>query len=154
MIGLSLLPSPRPSPFQRKLVRASRASYGPFALDKGRSLGFASAQRYYIRPVKTRSRYGSAAEPLSLATLTQLVGSLCKRHAVTGSLRLRPLAGARFQVLFHSPARGASHLSLAVLVRYRSSAVFSLAGWSPRFRTGFLVPRPTQVPHSLQALCP
>ena len=24
--------------------------------------------------------------------------------------------------------------------------VFSLAGWSPRIRTGFLVPRPTQVP--------
>ena len=23
--------------------------------------------------------------------------------------------------------------------------VFSLAGWSPRIRTGFLVPRPTQV---------
>lgn len=46
---------------------------------------------------------------------------------------LRPLASARFQVLFHSPSRGASHLSLTVLVRYRSSAVFSLAGWSRGF---------------------
>ena len=99
-----------------------------------------------IRPVQTRSRYGSATEWLSLASLKQLVGSLCKRHAVTLSLGLQPLVGARFQVLFHSPARGSSHLSLTVLVRYRSSAVFSLAGWSPQIRTGFHVPRPTQVP--------
>ncbi len=66
-----------------------------------------------------------------------------RRHSIK---ELRPLVGARFQVLFHSPARGASHLSLAVLVHYRSSAVFSLAGWSPQIRTGFHVPRPTQVP--------
>ena len=33
---------------------------------------------------------------------------------------LRPLVGDRFQVLFHSPRRGAFHLSLTVLVRYRS----------------------------------
>ena len=33
---------------------------------------------------------------------------------------LRPLVDARFQVLFHSPVRGAFHLSLTVLVRYRS----------------------------------
>ena len=68
------------------------------------------------RPVQTRSRYGSATEWLSLASLKQLVGSLCKRHAVTLSLGLQPLVGARFQVLFHSPARGSSHLSLTVLV--------------------------------------
>ena len=67
---------------------------------------------------------------------------------------LPPLVGARFQVLFHSPVRGASHLSLAVLVHYRSSAVFSLAGWSPRIRTGFLVPRPTQVPVLAITRCP
>ena len=33
---------------------------------------------------------------------------------------LRPLVGARFQELFHSPVRGSFHLSLTVLVRYRS----------------------------------
>ena len=32
--------------------------------------------------------------------------------------------------------------------------VFSLAGWSPRIRTGFLVPRPTQVLQSMHARCP
>ena len=86
--------------------------------------------------------------------MKQLVGSLCKRHAVTPSRVLRPLASAQFQVLFHSPSRGASHLSLTVLVRYRSSAVFSLAGWSPRIRTGFHVPRPTQVPAKTSARRP
>ena len=106
------------------------------------------------RPVQTRSRYGSAPEGLSLATLMQLVGSLCKRHAVTAFRQLPPLVGARFQVLFHSPVRGASHLSLTVLVHYRSSAVFSLAGWSPRIRTGFHVPRPTQVPAYVTTRCP
>ena len=34
--------------------------------------------------------------------------------------KLQPLVSARFQVLFHSPVRGAFHLSLTVLVRYRS----------------------------------
>ena len=102
------------------------------------------------RPIQTRSRFGSVAERLSLATLKQLVGSLCKRHAVTARMQLPPLVGERFQVLFHSPVRGASHLSLTVLVHYRSSAVFSLAGWSPQIRTGFHVPRPTQVsPYSI-----
>ena len=33
---------------------------------------------------------------------------------------LRPIVGARFQVLFHSPVRGAFHLSLTVLVHYWS----------------------------------
>ncbi len=34
---------------------------------------------------------------------------------------LRLLVSARFQVLFHSPRRGSFHLSLTVLVHYRSS---------------------------------
>ncbi len=34
--------------------------------------------------------------------------------------RLPLLVGNPFQVLFHSPHRGAFHLSLTVLVRYRS----------------------------------
>ena len=40
-----------------------------------------------------------------------------RRHPLPG---LRPLVGAQFQVLFHSPVRGAFHLSFTVLVRYRS----------------------------------
>ncbi len=42
------------------------------------------------------------------------------------------------------PSRGAFHLSLTVLVHYRSSRVFSLGGWSPQLPTGFLVSRGTR----------
>ena len=44
------------------------------------------------------------------------------------------------------PSRGAFHLSLTVLVRYRSHGVFSLGRWSSRIPTGFLVPRGTWDP--------
>ncbi len=40
-----------------------------------------------------------------------------RRHSIK---KLRPIVGARFQVLFHSPVRGAFHLSLTVLVHYWS----------------------------------
>ena len=40
-----------------------------------------------------------------------------RRHPTRG---LRLLVGIRFQELFHSPYRGAFHLSLTVLVHYRS----------------------------------
>ena len=52
------------------------------------------------------------------------------RHTVSGSISL--------------PSRGSFHLSLTVLVRYRSSRVFSLGMWSPQLPTGFLVSRGTQ----------
>jgi hypothetical protein len=38
-------------------------------------------------------------------------------------------------VLFHSPHRGSFHLSLTVLVHYRSSKVFSLGRWAPQLHT-------------------
>ena len=51
------------------------------------------------------------------------------RHWVSGSISL--------------PSRGSFHLSITVLVRYRSFAIFSLGRWSCQIQTGFLVPRPT-----------
>ena len=44
------------------------------------------------------------------------------------------------------PSRGTFHLSLTVLVHYRSPLVLSLAGWSPRIQSGFHVSGFTQVP--------
>jgi hypothetical protein len=45
------------------------------------------------------------------------------------------------------PLRGTFHLSLTVLVRYRSPLVLSLAGWSPRVQSGFHVSGSTQEPN-------
>ena len=48
------------------------------------------------------------------------------------------LVGIRFQVLFHSPHRGSFHLSLTVLVHYRSQASYLVLGdGPPGFPPGF-----------------
>ena len=52
------------------------------------------------------------------------------RHAVSGT--------------FDSPPGVLFHLSLTVLLHYRSLEVFSFGGWSPRLPTGFPVSRGTQ----------
>ena len=69
--------------FQPQQVRSSTTFYRRFNLVMGSSPGFASAARYYGRPIKTRFRYGCIAELLTLATYEQLAGSLNKRYAVT-----------------------------------------------------------------------
>ena len=53
----------------------------------------------------------------------------CK-HTVSGSISL--------------PSRGAFHLSLTVLIHYRSPIVFSLTRWSSQIQAEFLVFRPTR----------
>jgi hypothetical protein len=53
------------------------------------------------------------------------------RHAVSGTVSL--------------PSRGAFHLSLTVLVHYRSARVFSLGVWSPPLPTRLPLARGTQV---------
>jgi hypothetical protein len=45
------------------------------------------------------------------------------------------------------PLWGTFHLSLTVLVHYRSPLVSSLAGWSPRIQSGFHVSGSTQEPN-------
>ena len=63
LIGLSLLPTAHPSPFQRKLVRSSMECYLHFNLDMGRSLGFASAPDDWTACKRTVS--GSISLPCS-----------------------------------------------------------------------------------------
>ena len=58
--------------------------------------------------------------------------------------RLLLFVSIRFQVLFHSPNRGTFHLSLTVLVHYRSQKVFSLTRWFWQVPTEFLLDRGTQ----------
>ena len=57
---------------------------------------------------------------------------------------LRPLVSVRFQILFHSLVQGTFHLSLTVLVRYRSLNIFSLTRWFWQIHTGFHMSRATQ----------
>ena len=121
LIGLSLLPSPHPEAFQRLLVRSSIRCYPDFNLDKGRSLGFASAATDSSPSSDSLSlRLGASLPLASPVTATRrFIMQKARRHTIKV---LRPLVGVRFQELFHSAARGAFHLSLTVLVRYRSLA--------------------------------
>ena len=119
LIGLSLLPSPHPEAFQRLLVRSSIPCYRDFNLDKGRSLGFASAAHDltpFSDSLSLRLRT-SLSLALPKTTTRRLIMQKARRHSI---LLLRPLVGVRFQELFHSLNQGAFHLSLTVLVRYRS----------------------------------
>ena len=94
------------------------------------------------RPIQARFHYASA----NWLKLAHKINSLDRstkstpsprgaptpcRHTVSGSISL--------------PSRGSFHLSIAVLVHYRSYIIFSLGWWSSRIQTGFLVPRPTRV---------
>ena len=101
-----------------------------------------------VRPIQTRFRYDYGCHFLSLATEINsqahspkgtpsgIIGNNRFYPEAQPIIALRPLVSLRFQVLFHSPHRGAFHLSLTVLVRYRSQSVFSLGEWSPQIPTG------------------
>ena len=144
MIGLSPLSPGHRRTFQRTSVRPSTGSYPRFSLPRDSSPGFASAARDSSRPVKARFRYGSLS--VNLAPRQRLAGSFYKRHAVTPRRVLRLLVGARFQVLFHSPPGVLFTFPSRYWCAIGHMGVFRLGGWSPRVRTGFHVPGPTQVP--------
>ena len=119
LIGLSLLPSSHPEAFQRLSVRSSIPCYRDFNLAMGRSLGFASTAGNYMPYSDSLSlRLRDSCHLTSLTTVTRrFIMQKARRHC---QWQLRPLVGTWFQGLFHSPARGAFHLSLTVLVHYRS----------------------------------
>ena len=140
------LPTAPPSHLQLTPVRASTGSYTRFPLAMGRSRSFGSVNG------NKNALFGLAfARPACRKHLSgrrqQLAGSLCKRHAVTPLRRgrLRLFAGNLVSGSVSLPSRGAFHLSLTVLVRYRWRRVFSLGGWSPRIPARFLVSRSTRV---------
>ena len=119
LIGLSLLPSPHPEAFQRLLVRSSIWCYPDFNLDKGRSLGFASTPSDWTPcsdSLSLRLRVSSHLTSPEKVT-RRFIMQKARRHT---KKVLRPLVGTWFQGLFHSPVRGAFHLSFTVLVHYRS----------------------------------
>jgi hypothetical protein len=110
------------------------------------------------RPIQTRFRYGYGCHSLNLATKIN-----SQTHSPRGTpsgiavrkdshpstnppLALRLLVSLWFQVLFHSPNRGTFHLSLAVLVHYRSPSVFSLGEWTPQLPAGLACPAVLRYP--------
>ena len=119
LIGLSPLPTGHPKTFQRQPVRSSTMCYHSFNLPMGRSHGFASTITNYS--ALFRLAFASAAHLkclTSLATVTRrLIMQKARRHPTNG---LRPLVSVWFQDLFHSVIHGSFHLSLTVLVHYRS----------------------------------
>ena len=112
------------------------------------------------RPIQTRFRYASRCHSLRLATCMNsqthspkgtpsgLAGSHPIPRILNLPLALRLFVSVRFQVLFHSPSRGAFHLSLTVLVHYRSPNVFSLGEWSPQLPAGLACPAVLRIPTS------
>ena len=105
-----------------------------------------------IRPIKTRFRYGFGCNSLNLATeinsqahsprgtLSGIARNVPISRGLNLLLALQLLVSLWFQVLFHSPNRGTFHLSLTVLVHYRSPSVFSLGKWTSQLPAGLACP--------------
>ena len=118
LIGLSPLPSGHPKTFQRQRVRSSTICYYSFNLPKGRSHGFASTTANY--GALFRLAFATAPILKILTLLTTVTRRLIMQKARRHPKGLRPLVSVWFQVLFHSLIQGTFHLSLTVLVHYRS----------------------------------
>ena len=90
LIGLSLLPSPHPEAFQRLLVRPSIRCYPDFSLDKGRSLGFASAATDYAPSSDSLSLRIRASSPLTspVTATRRFIMQKARRHILRCSDRL------------------------------------------------------------------
>jgi hypothetical protein len=113
----------------------------------GRSPGFGST------PCDTPPEGGNALFRLAFATAPPVTG-LTLPQRVTRRLILQearrqtcpeghcPSTACKHAVSgsFNSPHRGAFHLSLTVLVHYRSSRVFSLGRWASLLPTGLACP--------------
>src|SRR3712207_3761108 len=143
--GISPLPTAHPSILNHRRVRASSPRYRAFTLSMGSSRGFGSAPSHCTPSSDSLSLRLRPLTALTWCDTEQLAGSFFNRHAVTARTLLRLLVGARFQDLC-IPLPGCFSPFPHGTVRYRSSRVFSLGGWSPRLPAGFLVPRGTQVP--------
>ena len=118
MIGLSPLPTGHTLRFQPTWVRPSTGAYPRFSLPMGSSPGFASTTRDYVAVLKTRFRCGSLHSLTSPRIVTLwliLHNACCFFFFCAPTARGRAVSGA-----VSLPSRGAFHLSLAVLVRYRS----------------------------------
>jgi hypothetical protein len=124
LISLSPLPTAHPRSFQPSPVRASSACYRAFTLAMGRSSRFGSTPS--DSDALFRLAFASAPPPrLNLAAESNsqthyAKGTPSDTQRLLFEIVLRLLVSVRFQELFHSPHWGTFHLSLTVLVHYRS----------------------------------
>ncbi len=118
-IGISPLTTPHPLIFQHQSVRTSTWLYPSFILDMVRSPGFGSITSDLERPFQTRFRFGFNTECLNLPL--PISRRLILQQA-RGQTLNRPPTACRLTVScsISLPLRGSFHLSLAVLVHYRS----------------------------------
>ena len=152
-VRLAFHPYPQliPSLFNGYVVRASTKAYLGFTLAMDRSPGFGSTACNYDALFRlgfptapglltlNLAAYDNSPVRSTKSTPSPTSGALTVcQHTVSGSISL--------------PSRGAFHLSLTVLVHYRSPGVFSLGAWSPQLLTRFLVPRSTLDKPSLHLL--
>ena len=90
---------------------------------------------------------GSLSLRLRVFPLASRASADSQAHSSIGTASgfnaLRHLVSARFQDLFHSPPGVLFTFPSRYWFAIGSRTVFSLAGRSPRLRTGFLVSRPT-----------
>ena len=99
--------------------------------------------RLSLAILKTRFRCGSLKSLTSPHAVTRwLILQKARRHTV---VVLRPLAGARFQVLFHSPRGVLFTFPSRYWFAIGHRRVFSLGGWSPLLPAGFHLPGGTRV---------
>ena len=125
MISLSLQSSARRRPFQRSLVRASTPCYGGFTLSKDSSHGL---RVHRIRLDSPCSDSLSLRLPFRLGLPDTVTRGLIMQKANGRVPKDAPIAcGRTISGLFHSASSGSFRLSLAVLVRYRSSG--SIQPW-------------------------
>src|ERR671912_1467947 len=122
LIGLSPLPTAHPPGFQPWWVRSSTRSYPRFNLAMGRSLGFGSRARDSV------ALFGLAFATATPHGLTSPRTANSQAHSSKGT-RSRPHSRCDFAPTacrravsgtISLPSRGTFHLSLTVLVRYRS----------------------------------
>ena len=119
LIGLSPLPTAHPNLFQQERVRASTRCYPSFTLAMGRSLRF----RVWRHVLHALFRLAFASAP-RLSRLTSHVTTNSPDHNAKGtqSGHEAPPTACRHTVSgsVSLAVRRAFHLSLTVLVRYRS----------------------------------
>lgn len=117
LISLSLLSTAHPLFFQQQWVRSSTWFYPRFNLAMDSSPGFGSTPCNLF--ALFRLAFASATSH-DLTLLQSVTRRLIMQKARCQTCVLQLLVGVRFQDLFHPPRRGTFHLSLTVLVHYRS----------------------------------